>query len=102
VLTNGIFRVFEVVLARINALDCLNRNFKSDHAEAGDAVFLEQAMNDIEPCQYYVHTLFNMLSAISEEGWTAVISELLPSDSIRGKPRSEEGKSRCHLHWDSF
>ena len=34
--------------------------------------------NDQEECRYYLHTIFNFLNAMPEEGWSEVITEPAP------------------------
>jgi len=95
VLIRTLIRVFEVVLARLYSLHCWTRI--SSSSQKGDNGFQELATNDIEQCQYFIHTVFNMLSGITEESWSALASDLVPSVLSATEPLSSEGKRNSPL-----
>jgi hypothetical protein len=91
-----VLRVFEIVLARIYALDCLSNTDSDAHMDAKNT-FSEQIVNDVEQCQYYVHTVFNMLNAIPEEAWAALTSQLVPWNVVLGKSQAVDGMINCRM-----
>ncbi|KAE8354663.1 Dopey, N-terminal-domain-containing protein [Aspergillus coremiiformis] len=90
---SSIHKVFRIVVSR---LDCLFS--RVDHSEVNHAS-LSLSPDDYNECNYLLETIHNIISAISHNGWVALLTQtLIQGDRLHEVSASEDNTSTQTLH----